>query len=450
MKTSRRSFIKAAAAAGALGFPTIVPSSVFGQTAPSNRVNLAAIGWGDRANNFVRNQFVKALPGMRMVAVYDCNRRRCAAGAKAINEIYQGDVCKPAESYRAVLERKDVDGVVIATPDHWHTPMAYYAAQAKKDIYVEKPLTVALNWAKKLREVVAKNNVIVQYGTQQRSMPEFRRVANLVRNGYLGHVSHVDAWSPGLRAKGMYEKVYLENRDKVEPAEVPDWLDYDVWTGPAPLRPFTELRLQKWGHFHTYDYSLGFIAGWGAHPLDYAQWVMKKDGTSPVTYEGTGTLPPKGAFDTIDTWDVNCHYEDGLTLRFMDSRNAEKKVAEMKGMKFHDHGTTFFGEDGWINVSRLGVQSNDESLLRQTSGPPDVQIYHSDSHPRNFVDCMRSRKQPISPLEAAIRSDTISHLSDFAIRLKRPIKWDPEAEQIVGDEEASKMLDRPMRQPYTM
>lgn len=450
MTMQRRQFLKQTAlGVGALSLPTIVPSSVFGQNAPSNRVNLAAIGVGNRGGGNLWHSFAQPLQDVRVVAACDCYRNRRESMAQKINTFYGKQVCQPVADYREVLARPDVDALLVSTPDHWHVPLAYQAALAKKDMYVEKPLSVAMTWAWKLREVVNRNQVIFQYGTQQRSGSGFRRTVELVRNGYIGKVKHIDAWCAGMRAPGNYAAVFDQHYRNTQPAEVPGGLDYERWIGPAPMKPYTQSRTTEWGAYHIYDYALGFIAGWGAHPLDIAQWGLDKDHTSPVQYEGEGRMPPAGLFDTIDYWDMHCQYADGVTLRFMCTRAAKEVAGKMDQHRrpFKDHGTTFFGEDGWLSVGRDGVYASTKELQRREIKENETQVIRSPSQARNFIDSVKSRKAPISPLESAIRSDTISHLSDISIRLNRPIQWNPEKEQIVNDAEATKMLDRPLRKP---
>lgn len=447
---TRRTFLRTTAAAALI--PSIVPSSVFGQNAPSNRVNIAAIGVGNRGGNNVMYGFVRSQPDVRVVVACDCFRSRREGFAEQANKVYDAKVCEPMADWRDVLARDDVDGVVISTPDHWHVPLAYHAAKAKKDMYVEKPLGVAMAWAWKLRQAVAENNVIFQYGTQQRSGASFTRCVELVRNGYIGKVKYIDAWCSGMRAPGGYAQTFLGHHKNVEPADVPEDLDYEMWIGPAPMKPYTKSRCTEWGAYHIYDYALGFIAGWGAHPLDIAQWGLDMDHTSPVRYEGSGEIPTGGLFDTIDSWDIYCEYADGTPMHFMCTRVAQDVVGKMDQRKrpFSDHGTTFWGEDGWLSVKRGGLYASTKTLQQATIKDSETPVYQSTSQTRNFVDCIRTRKPTINPFESAIRSDTISHMSDICIRLRRPIHWDPKAEKIIDDDEARSMLDRPMRRPYTM
>lgn len=448
---SRRSFLKSAAALAAA--PMIVPSSVFGRTAPSNRINLAAIGLGNRGSGNVWQDFVSTQDDVRLVAACDCFASRRTAFAAKVDEFYGGRYCEPMADWRDVLARKDVDGVIISTPDHWHVPLAYHAAKAKKDMYVEKPLGVAMAWAFDLRDAVASNEVIFQYGTQQRSSSEFTRAVELVRNGYIGKVRHVDAWCSGMRSPGSYAQVFDERFRDTVPAPVPADLDYETWIGPAPMKPYTKSRCSEWGAYHIYDYALGFIAGWGAHPLDIAQWGLDMDHTSPVVYEGKGEIPEGGLFDTVDNWDVKCRYADGVTLRFMCDRVAKDVPGLMDDPRkrpFLDHGTTFWGEGGWISVSRGFLYASPKELQKVRIREGEKPVIRSSSQGGNFVESIRTRRPTINPLDSAIRSDTISHLSDIAIRLGRALHWDPAKERIIDDRGATERLDRPMREPWTI
>lgn len=446
MKTlTRRSFL--ATSSAALAAPMIVPSSVFGQNAPSNRVHLAAVGVGNRGAGNCGNFFSYA--DTRFVAAVDCFRDRRERFAARANEAYGADICKPFADVREVLARDDVDGIVVSTPDHWHVPMALMAARAKKDMYVEKPLGIAMSWAWKLRDEVTKNGVIFQYGTQQRSGRWFRKACELVRNGYIGEVQRVDAWCPDMSSQ--FNQASKPPYGSTEEAPVPDGFDYDTWLGPAPVVPYTADRCSCFGAYHIYDYALGFIAGWGAHPLDIAQWGLGMDASGPVRYEASGTLPPEGSlWNTTESWDVHAEYADGVRLRFMGHRVGDPLAKKHLGF-IRGHGTTFHGTEGWVSVDRSHLYSPDNHALRDVVlKDSDDRLYESPSQTRNFVDCIKSRRPTINPLETAIRSDTISHLSDIAIRLGRVVKWDPATEAVIDDAEAEAMLSRPMRPAWAV
>ncbi len=449
-RISRRNFLAATASAAAA--PMIVPASVLGQNAPSNRVNVAAIGVGGRGSSNVWGGFVP-LDDVRLVAACDCFKAKRDSFAARVNKKYGSEVCKPMADFREVLARADVDAVVVSTADHWHVPIAYQAALAKKDMYVEKPLSVAMAWSWRLRDVCHRNKIVFQYGTQQRSNAGFRKAVNLVRNGYIGKIERVDAWSPDMSTQFHCAKV--QPYGSTEPSDPPADFDYDMWIGPAPMKPYTVDRCTCFGGYHIHDYALGFIAGWGVHPLDIAQWGLDMDGQMPVKHVGTGKIPPAGSlWDTVESWDTTSTYANGVTVRNMGSRVAKPVVSQMERRPWVDHGTTFWGSEGWVSVNRGGVYMNikgkSENVSKFKTKDGDSTVYVSDSHARNFIDCIKSRKPTISPLDTAIHVDAISHLGEFAIRLGRPIQWDSQKEQIVGDAEASKLLDRPQRKPYAM
>jgi predicted dehydrogenase len=446
---SRRDLLKrTAAAVAAMSLPSLVPSTVFGRSAPSNRIHLAAIGCGGRGTSDCGGAFLP-LDDVRFVAACDCRRSRREAFARMADNHYRGKICTAYRDFRDVLARKDVDGVVVSTPDHWHVPVAVYAARAGKDMYVEKPLGVAMAWAWKLRDEVAKHKIVFQYGTQQRGdQKQFRRACELARNGYLGEIRRVDAWCPDMSSQ--FSAASVPPYGSTKPVAVPADLDYETWIGPAPMKPYTADRATNFGAYHIYDYALGFIAGWGAHPLDIAQWGLGADRGGPVHYEGTGKIPPKGSlWDSIESWDMHCEYAGGVKMHFMGERVA-KPVVTAYHPAWADHGTTFFGAKGWISVNRLALYASDKALQKAQIKPGEEHLTETASQARDFVDCIKSRKPTINPLESAIRSDTISHLSDLCIRLGRPIQWNPQTEQIVDDSEATKLLDRPLREPWKL
>lgn len=440
--TSRRSFLKATAALGAA--PWIVPSTVFGANAPSNRVTVAHLGVGSRASaligGFVRHEDVQIL------ALCDCFTNRREEMREKLNAKYGSDVVKAYADFRDVLARDDIDTVVIATPDHWHVPLAIAAAKAGKDMYVEKPLGVSMPWAARLRKDLTANKRVFQYGTQQRSDAKFRVACELVRNGYIGEIKRIEAWCPDMSSQ--FDAFSVKPYGSTEPAEPPEGFDYDMWLGPAPKKPYSVDRCTQFGAYHIYDYALGFIAGWGAHPLDIAQWGLGRDHTGPVYYEGTGKIPAGGLCDSVESWDIHCEYEDGLPMRFMGSRVAEPVVSAYR--KWVDHGTTFFGSEGWISVDRSAMFTSDPKLAEIQLKPDDVHLKVSEGQERDFIDCVKSREETINPIESAVRSDAISHLGDLAIRVSRPIRWDPNRERVIDDRQASRRLWRSLRDPWNL
>jgi predicted dehydrogenase len=443
-RTSRRDFLKTgAAAASALAFPTVVPSSVFGQSAPSNRIHLAGLGVGSRGNAVLAG-FLQQ-PDQRILAVCDPYRQKRERTAEAVDQKSGGKICTPYEDFRDVLARDDIDAAVICSCDHWHVPLALAAVRAGLDVYVEKPLGVSLAWAWELRKAANTGARIFQYGTQQRSLWWFRRVCELVRNGYIGELEHIDVWSPDVSDDWSAFTVPRYGRTDEQP--VPAGFNYDLWLGPAKEMPYNEDRCRREGSFHIYDYGIGFIAGWGAHPLDIAQWGNNADDTSPVHYEGKGEIPTEGLLDTVSWWDVHCEYANGVTMHFMSHRVAEPIVRKYR-QRWSTHGTTFVGTEGWISVDRGGIEASDPRLPDMQIAASEEHLYRSPRHDRNFLDCVKSRRPTVSPIEAAIRSDTISHLSEQSIRLGRPIRWDPQTEQAIDDPQLNGLLDRPTREPW--
>lgn len=439
---TRREFIKWTSTA--LAVPLVLSGRARGEKAPSNRVNLALIGAGGRGSGLL-NDAVR-LPEAQFLAVCDCFKERRESTRDKLNTFYKGDMVQAHADFREVLARKDIDGVIIATPDHWHVPIAIAAVRAGKAIYVEKPLGVSLEWAWELRRIAAERKSIIQYGTQQRSAPQFRQACELVRNGYIGEISRVDAWCADISSQ--YAAFNVPQFGSTEVAPVPDGFDFERWLGPAPVSDYTVDRCTCYGTYHVYDNALGFIAGWGAHPLDIVQWGLGTDTTSPVLYSGTGSIPEKGLYDTVESWDMECTYKSGIKIHFMGHRVAEPVVSAYRPWK--DHGTTFFGTEGWISVDRGGIHASNPDILKITFKEGDTRLKATSSHMGDFLQCAKTGDVPVSPLEAAIRSDTISHMCDIAIRLKRPVQWNPEKESILDDAEAAAMLSRPVRAPWDL
>ncbi|MFG0251836.1 MAG: Gfo/Idh/MocA family protein [Phycisphaerales bacterium JB038] len=441
---TRREFLKtSAAAASALAFPTVVPSTVFGQNAPSNRIHLAGLGVGSRGNGVLAG-FLQ-LPDQRILAVCDPYRDKRERTAAAVDQKSGGKICTPYADFREVLARDDIDAAVICSCDHWHVHLALHAVRAGLDVYVEKPLGVCLTWEKQLREEVQRYGRIFQYGTQQRSSSQFRHTCELVRNGYIGELEGIDVWSPDVSDDWNDFTVPRYGRTDEQP--VPEGFEYDMWLGPAKRMPYNEDRCRREGSFHIYDYGLGFIAGWGAHPLDIAQWGNDADDTGPVYYEGQGEVPTEGLLDTVASWDVHCRYENGVKMHFMCHRVAEPIVKGYR-RRWSGHGTTFFGSEGWISVDRGGIEASDHRIPAIKLADTDRRLYHSPRHDRNFLDCIKSRQRAVSDVGAAVRSNTISHLSEQCVRLGRPVRWDPQREQAIGDAQLNRLLSRPTRGPW--
>jgi len=429
---TRRNFLKGMTAAVATVGPLVIVSCARGRPkrfGPNDMIGLGCIGMGGRGTAVMSSLMREGLEDTRVVAVCDVNEQPRLAAKDRVEKFYTQNLgkgtykgCDVYNDFRELLARKDIDAVTVTTPDHWHIPIAIAAAKVRKDMYVEKPLGMSVQQGRALCNVVKANKCIFQFGTQQRSDARFRQACELVRNGKIGKLHTIKVGSPFSGREPM-----------PAPTPVPKGFDYTMWLGPAPEAPYTEKRCVTPFWYFISDYALGFIAGWGIHHVDIAQWGNNTDLTGPIEFEGKGEFPPKGELcDTATAWLVNCTYANGVEMIFADDKQIR-------------HGVTFEGSDGWVFVDREKIEAKPESLLKWQPGPNDIHLYKSDEHARNFLDCVKSRKETICPVEVAQRSDTICQVSDITIRLGRKMKWNPEKERFVGDPEADKMLSRPMR-----
>jgi len=415
-RISRRRALQSLVATS-LAIPSCVKATALGlegATPASERVTVGHIGVGGRGRDLLRG--FMTCPGAQPVAVADAYRDRREAMAEMIEGKAYGD-------FRELLAREDIDAVVIATPDHWHVPIAIMAAKAGKHAYVEKPLGLTVEQDLLCRKVFRETGRVFQYGTQQRSMAHGRFGCELVRSGKIGELKRIEVIAPDGGAGGS-----------TEPAPVPPELDYEMWIGPAPMKPYTVSRCNPPGTYWIYDYSIGFLAGWGAHPLDIMIWGCDADLAGPMTFEGTGEIPKEGLYDTVIHWDVTVQMGNGVVMTFKPGSDSTK----------------FIGTEGWVDVRRAGIDAEPKSLLKLELGPNDVHLTRSPRHDQNFIEAIKSGGKAIAPIDEAVRSDIISHMCDIAIRTGRKITWDPKKEEIVGDPEAAKMLSRPMRPPWKL
>jgi predicted dehydrogenase len=418
---TRRDFLRRAAAAGpALAAPRFVPASLLGPAAPSTRLSLGAIGIGGQGSGLING--ASQDPLAKVVAVCDAFRERRERMAAQFNQRYGGNVCTPYRDLRELIARDDIDAVTIGTPDHWHVPAALMAVRSGKDVYVEKPLGLSIEELQAIRREVQRYSRVFQYGTQQRSMNHIRLGCELVRNGRLGKIQSVTVTAPSYGFEG----------GSLEPIPVPEGLDYDLWLGPAPWRPYTKDRCTCWGAYWVLDNAHGFIGGWGSHPLTDMVWALGDDADAvPVEYEGTGQFG-KGLFDAPFDWDIRGRFASGVPFRFTPGGDC----------------TTIVGERGKVAISRGGLRVEPESLSQEKAGPGDVRLYVSRNHMFNFLECIRTRRPTIAPVEVAALSDTIVQLSMIAIQTGRKIRWDPRREAILDDPGASRLMTRSMRGPW--
>jgi predicted dehydrogenase len=437
---SRREFLKSSLVAGALttGFPTIIPASAIGRggrAAPSERVVIGCLGVGDRGTYLMGSAL--QLPDVQIRAVADVKRDRRDTAKAAVDGFYGDKGCDVYNEFEEITGRDDIDACIVASCDHWHVTLALAAVRAGKDVYVEKPLGVSLEQDQTLRKAVRRHKRIFQFGTQQRSDDRFRRACELVLNGRIGKLKTINVWSPASASGGPTERV-----------PVPETLDYDRWLGPAPSVPYTKEReSNKWWWFIS-DYAIGFIAGWGIHPIDIALWGAGKLAKAPVRISGKGAFPTEGLCNTATSWDITCAYESGFDIRY----RSEPAPAEWKDRygQISGHGTAFEGTDGWVHVNRSVIRTGPDNVADSVIQPDEIHLIKSDHHMRNFVECVKSRNEPISPIEAAVQGDVLCQICDVAIRLDREVRWDTKKERFSDDAEANHRLERAMRSPWRL
>ena len=437
---SRRSFLRrsAALAAGALAAPQIVPSAVLGGaegTAPSNRIVVGWIGTGSRGSG-VMEEFL-GHKDVQVVAACDTKKWALDGAKKRIDAHHGGNACKVYKDFRELVGRKDIDAVLVATTDHWHVLTSLAAVKSGKDVYCEKPMGLSMAECQALREACHRYKRVFQFGTQQRSDGNFRLACELARNEKIGKLHTVNVWSPGSTSGGPTNVV-----------PVPEGLDYERWLGPAPFKPHTQDRTSNAWWWFISDYALGFIAGWGIHPIDIAAWGAGDKILSPVEVEGKGDFPKEGLCDTATNWRIALKFANGLVINFAGDPMPEEWSKRYPGIE--SHGTAFEGSEGWVHVNRGTINSSIAGLTQSKIGPDGIHLIESPGHARNFLDCVRSRKTAICDIDEAVRSESLCQVSEIAIRLGRKVKWDPKTETFPGDEEANRRLTRAMRSPWSL
>ena len=434
-RITRRSVLKSAAAAVAA--PMIIRSSVFGQTAPSNTIRLGAIGVGRMGMGDMQQALHQGLSpaiNARIVAVCDLDSLRAKAAKETVEKAYKAklgegkfDEVKAYGDFRELLARSDIDGVTISTSEHWHALCAIAAAKAGKDSYVQKPLTYSIAEGRALVDAVRQHKRILQTGSQQRSDVHFRMGCELVRNGHLGKLQVIEVGLPTDSGKG-----------RKDPMPVPPNLNYAMWLGPTSEAPYTEDRVHpqkgygRPGWLQIEQYCRGMITGWGAHMFDICQWGHDDSTCNLADMEAKGEFPDRGLFDVHTKFSGEGAYADGVKIKAATARA----------------GVKFVGEKGWIWVERGSIKSEPASLLKEKLGPDETKFYVSTNHMANFLECMRTRKEPIAPVEAGHRANVLCCITHIAMKLGRKLKWDAAAEKFIGDDQANSMLDYPHRDPW--
>lgn len=452
-KLTKRGLIKAGlATAVAAGFPAIVPSTVFGQYAPSKRINIGAIGNGRISRGHDMPEVLKDSRA-RIVAVSDVEAHRMAEGKAFVNDFYAKQTGKPYDgvktfaNYRDLLADKDVDAVIVSTPDHWHALMGIHAVEAGKDVYLQKPAALTIAEGRALSNAVNASGRILQIGSQQRTnMPQFRKAAEWVRNGRIGQITRVEIGLPGDPAGG-----------DPTPQPIPAGLDYDAWLGSTPYVPYTLDRVHprigydRPGWLRLRQFGAGMITGWGSHHIDSAHWGMDTEYTGPVeVWLDHVEYPTSGLWDVHGKFKTEALYANGVRMSVSGD---------------YPNGIKYIGTMGWLFVSRgdaaatasdpksgkaKALDASDPKILTSVIGADEIKLYTADEQHTNWLDCIISRKPPISPAEMGHRACSTCLVHDIAMVLKRKLYWDPVAERFKNDDEANAMLSRPMRAPYTV
>lgn len=447
----RRDFImKTAVAGAAFGFPTIVPASVFGKNAPSNKINIGQIGCGRIARDH-------DMPGTwrhdvaRIIAVSDLDSKRMADGKKYVEEYYTKKMGTPYidvkqyGDYREMLLNPDIDAVVISTPDHWHSQPAMEAALAGKHIYVQKPTSLTIKEGRQLVDVVNKTGVVLQLGTQQRSSEQFRIAAELVRNGRIGKLHTVRIGLPGDPAGPEAPEM-----------PIPSNLNFDMWLGSTPEVPYTEIGVHpqhdysRPGWLRIENYGAGMITGWGQHHYDSAAWGMDTELTGPRYIEAVAEFPRSGLWNVHGDFMVKQEYDNGVN------------VFTSGG---YSNGIRYEGSDGWIWVSRGSYQASssdpvaqdnnakaldasDPKILTSVIGPDEIHLTKSTEHHGNWLGAIQGNNELLSPVEIGHRACSVCLVSHIAMKLGRKLAWDPVKEEFINDPEANTYLSRPQRRPW--
>ncbi|MDX9974154.1 MAG: Gfo/Idh/MocA family oxidoreductase [FCB group bacterium] len=432
---SRRGFLKrgAAVATGAAVFPAIIPASAMGadgHVAPSNRIVMGCIGVGSQGKGNMGN-FLKR-PDAQVVAVCDVDAGHRAEAKNLVNEAYGSVDCKEYNDFRELLTRDDLDALMLALPDHWHSIPAITAAQKGLHMYAEKPLAYSIGEGRAMVDAVNKAGVVWQTGSWQRSQAHFRKGCEIVRSGRIGRVHTVKVGLPTGKTIGPQPEM-----------PVPAGFDYDFWLGPAPWAPYTEKRCH-WDFRWILDYSGGQLTDWIGHHGDIANWGMGTELTSPTSIRGGGLFPREGLWDAAIEYTFVCEFPAGV------SPVAPDGFTMILSNSF-PMGTRFEGTEGWVRVDRGEELETFPATLKDVPlGPNDVHLYESNDHFQNFLDCCRSGEKCVAPIEPAYHAITLGLLGNIAMQLGRELKWDPTTEHFVDDPIADRKLMRPMRAPWSL
>ena len=422
---SRRQFLKRASGitAGAIAFPYLIPSSALGRAgavAPSNRIVMGSIGVGGMGTGDMRGFLSKK--EVQYVAICDVDKGKRDSAKGTVDEKNGNSDCATYLDFRELIGRGDLDAVALAMPDHWHSIPAIAAARAGLDVHAQKPFARTIREGRAMCDAVKRYGIVWQTGSQQRSEGNFHRACELVRNGRIGKIEKVEVGLPTGGGSG---------NNPVQ--EVPPGVDWDWWLGPAPWVPYRGVL--HWNWRWMMDYSGGQLTDWAGHHIDIAHWGMDTERTGPVEIEGTGVYPKDGIYDAATEYKFTCKYANGIVMTVANNKQIPQ-------------GTKWYGDKGWIYVKRGKLESNPASVLNEVIGPDEVHLYNSRDHRQNFLDCIKSRKDPIAPAEIAHRSISVGLLGEIAMLTEAKLKWDPEKEVFADNDAANRLLGRPMRAPW--
>ena len=449
----RRKFIgkTALGTLASVGLPSIVPASVFGKNAPSNKINIGQIGCGRiaRSHDLIDTM---AYDVANVMAVCDLDSKRMKDAKELVDKFYQekkGKInykgTKVYADYREMLMDKDIDAVLISTPDHWHAQPAMEAAIAGKDIYLQKPTSLTVKEGRQLVNAVQKNKVILQVGTQQRAMPQFRIAAELVRNGRIGNLHTVKIGLPGD-----------PSGPEALAMAIPKNLNFDMWLGSTPEVPYSEIGVHpqegygRPGWLRHENYGAGMITGWGQHHYDSAAWGMNTEMVGPVSVQAIADFPKSGLWNVHGDFMVKHEYDNGIS------------VLTSGG---YPNGIRYEGSEGWIFVSRgayvasssdpiakeeskKALDASDPKILESKIGPNETHLYKIDDQHGNWLDCIQSRKDPISPVDMGHMACVVCLISHIAMKIPRKLHWNSKAERFINDDQANALLTRSQRKPY--
>ena len=418
----RRHFLKFASLSTAPFY--ISKNSPLGKNAPSNMITIGMIGTGNHGIHRNLNMFLRQ-EDAKIIAVCDVFKSRMLKAQSITNDYYKTNDCSIHSDFREILERKDIDAVMISTPDHWHALMSSMAIRRGKDVICEKP-TLTVAEGRYISDLVKKTGKVFQTSTEDRSLFIYHRLAEVVRNGRIGKLKEIKVTLPAGK------RFPNEN-----PANAPKDLDYDMWLGPAPEAPYTISRTKQQHWRHVWDYSGGKFSDWGMHQLDTAQWANDTERTGPISISGKGTINEGSMYNTFVDYEIDYAYENGVKLN-----------VKSGGTSIH-----FYGSEGWCGSKSWdsGLEANKKSIVKDPIPKDGLHLYTcKGGEHRNFLDCVKSRNEPYFPAEIGHRCATLCHLGNISMRLNQKLQWDPKTEKIGNSKEASSMLSRKMRKPWDL